>query len=168
MNTNKGLAYQLSDEDFTHLVAISRNCADLMRKLGFRCTSGNSHTSIKRRIKELGLDISHWAQFLKEGDYKKRTSTEKYFSKGVHHSGGHIRNRILKENLMEYKCALCGNTGEWNGKILILQIDHINGDHDDNRLENLRFLCPNCHSQTDTFAGKNLKKEVQIFLPQPR
>lgn len=59
---------------------------------------------------------------------------------------------------MEYKCACCGNTGEWNGRPLVLQLDHINGDNCDNRLENLRFLCPNCHSQTDTFAGRNCKK----------
>jgi len=52
------------------------------------------------------------------------------------------------------RCALCGNSGEWQGKPLTLQLDHANGRYDDNRLENLRWLCPNCHSQTETFAGR--------------
>lgn len=57
---------------------------------------------------------------------------------------------------MEYRCSICGNTGEWNSKKLVLQLDHINGIHNDNRIENLRLLCPNCHSQTDTFCGKRV------------
>ncbi len=66
-----------------------------------------------------------------------------------------LKKRLLKEGLLEYKCAICGNTGEWLGQPLTLQLDHINGDHFDHRLENLRLLCPNCHSQTETFSGKN-------------
>lgn len=84
---------------------------------------------------------------------------EEYFAKNTTHGGRNMRLRILKYNLLEYRCALCGNCGEWNGQELILQVDHINGDHHDNRLENLRFLCPNCHAQTDTFAGKNVKRK---------
>ena len=61
-------------------------------------------------------------------------------------------------------CANCGNIGEWNGQSLTLQIDHINGINNDNRKENLRWLCPNCHSQTSTYTGKNkTKKEVINF-----
>lgn len=66
-----------------------------------------------------------------------------------------LKKRILDEKLLEYKCALCGNTGEWMGKELSLQLDHKNGKNNDHRLKNLRFLCPNCHSQTETYAGKN-------------
>jgi 5-methylcytosine-specific restriction endonuclease McrA len=60
----------------------------------------------------------------------------------------------VKENRLEYKCANCG-IKEWNNLPLSLQLDHINGVNNDHRLENLRFLCPNCHSQTDTYSGKN-------------
>ena len=66
-----------------------------------------------------------------------------------------LKIRLIKENKMNYRCAICGNNGEWNGKPLSLQLDHINGVNNDNRIENLRFLCPNCHSQTETFSGKN-------------
>ena len=54
---------------------------------------------------------------------------------------------------------MCGNNGTWNGKKLVLQLDHINGNNKDQRLMNLRFLCPNCHAQTDTFCGKNVNRK---------
>lgn len=66
-----------------------------------------------------------------------------------------LRSRVLSTNIIEYKCEECGNIGFSNNKPLVLQLDHINGVNDDNRLENLRFLCPNCHSQQDTSFGKN-------------
>ena len=65
-----------------------------------------------------------------------------------------VRIVIIKNKLLELKCEVCG-VKEWNGKKLSLHLDHINGENGDHRLENLRFLCPNCHSQTDTYAGKN-------------
>ena len=150
--------YQLSEQDFRDIVLNSSSCAEAMRKMGYKCTTGNSHITVKRRIEELKIDISHWGDNTKNAHIANKTPDEVYFAKDTPHSGNHIRERVLKDNLMEYRCAICGNTGKWNGQLLVLQIDHINGDHDDNRLENLRFLCPNCHSQTDTFAGKNLKK----------
>ena len=67
-----------------------------------------------------------------------------------------LKERLIKEKLLEYKCSICQNNGIWLNKELTLQLDHINGINNDNRIENLRFLCPNCHSQTDTYSGKNL------------
>lgn len=66
-----------------------------------------------------------------------------------------IKRRVIQDNLVVYECQICHNKGEHLGKPLSLHLDHINGDSKDNRLENLRFLCPNCHSQTDTYCGKN-------------
>ena len=95
-----------------------------------------------------------------------------------------LRIRLKKELGWEHKCSTCKNT-EWNGQPIPIQIDHINGDHFDNRIENLRFLCPNCHAQTDTYCGKNMKicrnkklkqqdsaisltKQTDTQIPRPR
>ena len=77
---------------------------------------------------------------------------------------GNLKKRILKEGILEEVCNGCGIGPKWppplrwNSKPLSLQLDHINGVNNDHRLENLQFLCPNCHSQTPTFAGRNRKK----------
>jgi Zn finger protein HypA/HybF involved in hydrogenase expression len=71
-----------------------------------------------------------------------------------------LKRKIIQRKLIEYKCACCDLIDSWNNKKLSLQIDHINGVNNDNRLENLRFLCPNCHSQTETYSGKNYGKYV--------
>jgi predicted RNA-binding Zn-ribbon protein involved in translation (DUF1610 family) len=65
-----------------------------------------------------------------------------------------VRKRIIKENLMPHECSECG-ISEWKGKKLSLHLDHIDGNSWNHELSNLRFLCPNCHSLTDTYTGKN-------------
>ncbi|AZU97282.1 HNH endonuclease [Streptomyces phage Phredrick] len=67
---------------------------------------------------------------------------------------GNIKTYIRKHKLIEEVCIMCGNDGTWQGKKLVLQLDHINGNPGDNRIENLRWLCPNCHSQTPTFTNR--------------
>lgn len=72
-----------------------------------------------------------------------------------------LKLRLLQEGLLQNRCDACGLT-EWRGKPLSIQIDHVNGVGNDNRLENLRMLCPNCHSQTETFSGRNARRR-KIF-----
>jgi 5-methylcytosine-specific restriction endonuclease McrA len=68
-----------------------------------------------------------------------------------------LRIRLIAEGIKEHKCECCGNH-EWLGSAISLEVDHINGNSKDHILENLRILCPNCHAQTDTYRGKNIKK----------
>lgn len=68
-----------------------------------------------------------------------------------------LKKRLIKEGILDYKCVWCGNEGIWNEKEVTLQMDHINGNRTDQRLDNLRILCPTCHSYTVTFRGKNMK-----------
>jgi hypothetical protein len=74
-----------------------------------------------------------------------------------HANRGQLKKTLIKKGLLKNECYICGQAPEWNGKELVMVIDHINGIHNDNRLENLRLLCPNCNSQTDTFSGRTKK-----------
>lgn len=76
---------------------------------------------------------------------------------GLHPTYGttRLKKRLLKEGLIPNQCEVCNLPPFWNGRALVLQLDHLNGDSTDHRRLNLRLVCPNCHSQTDSFAGKN-------------
>ena len=85
---------------------------------------------------------------------QNKVSPEELFCENSKHPRSVLRRTIIANKLIPYTCAICGIT-EWQGKNLSLELDHINGINNDNRLENLRFLCPNCHSQTVTYGSKN-------------
>lgn len=147
-----------TDEQLAKAVATSTSFSETGAKLGLTTFGSNSRT-IKKRIAFLQLDTSH---FLTVSERSKRNSLlqakrpqkEILCINDIHRK--HIKKYIIKNDLIPYKCSECGIT-EWTGKILSLHLDHINGINNDNRLENLRFLCPNCHSLTDTYCGKKLK-----------
>lgn len=77
-----------------------------------------------------------------------------------------IRKYIIRHNLIPYVCEKCGNDGNWQGQILTLQLDHRNGINNDHRLKNLRWLCPNCHSQTETFTGRNKTDKEKVTFTE--
>jgi 5-methylcytosine-specific restriction endonuclease McrA len=110
------------------------------------------------------LTRGQWDAAVERGDLRCRKmrlfKSEEVFVVGPIVSGTWLKKRLLKEGLIEDRCEICGLV-EWMGRRLALQIDHINGDRRDNRVENLRLLCPNCHSQTDTYCGRNIKKPYQ-------
>jgi len=95
----------------------------------------------------------------------RKYTNEEVFVKNSYYARHHIKKRCIEDSLIPYECGECSNLGEHNGKKLSLQLDHINGTHTDHRIENLRFLCPNCHSQTDTYAGKGSKGKRKYFKP---
>lgn len=85
---------------------------------------------------------------------KTITHNADIFTENSKYSNEMVKQRIVKDNLLEYRCIKCG-VDSWQGETIVLDLDHINGNNRDNRLENLRYLCPNCHSQTDTYKGRN-------------
>jgi 5-methylcytosine-specific restriction endonuclease McrA len=91
------------------------------------------------------------------GISKSKIKNEDVFIENSSYARHLIKKRIIEHKLIEYKCECCGQIDIWNNKKISLQLDHINGVNDDHRLQNLRFLCPNCHSQQDTYASKNRK-----------
>lgn len=93
---------------------------------------------------------------------KKFTSNEVMFSVNGTSPTGTLKARILQDKLLTYQCAVCNLENMWNGNPIVLELDHINGVSNDNRLENLRFLCPNCHSQTKTFRGRGNTGKLKV------
>lgn len=145
--------YQVSDEEFKQIVQESNSYSDCLRALGLGTRGGSSTDTLKRRIKELECSIEHFGE--KDISPNAKYTLEEILVENSSYAGiSRLKLRLVNENKLEYKCAICG-IDEWLGKPLSLQLDHINGINNDHRLENLRFLCPNCHSQTDTYAGKN-------------
>lgn len=136
--------------------------ADVLRKLDLK-RSGGSQAHIGRRLKEFGIDTSHFLGQAKNRGFGHKGGYGKVSASEVlsydRHNGKRERSSLLKRALIESgvpeQCAVCSLKSEWNGKPLVLQVDHIDGEFLNNRKENLRFLCPNCHSQTETFGRKN-------------
>lgn len=115
---------------------------------------GIARSKVKERIESLKLDISHFSLCR-----DRRTKYEDVFKVHDKRENALVRKYLLDFELLEYKCIVCGQTDEWMGKVLTLQLDHINGNSCDNRFDNLRWLCPNCHTQTSTFCGRNIDRK---------
>ena len=145
------------------IVLESFSFADVIRGLGLRW-SGGTQSNIVRRVRLAGLDTSH---FLGQGHNRGKQSNRRLHWKKVlvlHRSGigkkeSALRlRRAMVESGIPHQCVKCGCLPEWQGSSLVLEIDHRNGDNLDNRKKNVRFLCPNCHSQTENFGSKNFSR----------
>lgn len=144
------------------IVKSSISIQEVMRKLGLRLSGGtNSH--LKRRFIEYGLDTSHFLGNAANRGKTHKGGPEKLSADQVlvnnringRREASHKLRRALIESGIKEECAICSIGLEWNEKKLVLQVDHIDGNFLNNSKDNLRFLCPNCHSQTSTFGSKN-------------
>lgn len=161
---NVSLINRISSEDFSTIVANCDSYAEILRELGYLSQTGALYRCLKSRIEKENLNVEHINKTNKGRIFEKRRLTKEEFLEKLPFKNKIYRDdraKLIKFEIIESsKCSLCGQGREWNQKPLVLQIDHINGINSDNRIENLRFLCPNCHSQTETFGTKNLKKAL--------
>ena len=141
----------INDDEFKSIVITSYYLKDVIKKCGYTSIlNKRTRDKVKKRIEHLKIDISHFKY------PKRKTLQELCVINGKYHRGG-LKKRLIKENILKNICTVCQQLPIHNNIILVLQLDHINGNNKDNRIENLRLLCPNCHSQTETFSGKNRK-----------
>ncbi len=153
-----------------NVIADSKTRYEVIQKLNRSPTTPTYHR-LKIFIEQHSVDVSHFDSVntvkRQEGAKKRRTlSNEELFVENSNTSRAVIKGRILTEKLIPYVCTKCKNKGSWQEEKLSLHLEHINGTHNDNSLDNLCFLCPNCHSQTTTYGGKNIashqNKEYKI------
>jgi transposase-like protein len=157
--------YECTDEQFVNLIKNSANIAEVLFKLGYTM-KGNSwgYSQVKQRMTDLNLSSANFKgkNAYYETNKEREISPDKLFRINCKHTRTVLRRNIIRNNLLPYKCAICG-ISKWNNKTLSLELDHINGMNNDNRLENLRFLCPNCHSQTTTYGSRNQQRNESTY-----
>ena len=145
-------------QEIEQFVKESSSYAQLAQKCGYKGGSGSR--DVKQMIEQLKLDISH---FTGQGWLAGETyESKKYIQFNEYINGEYVqtnklRKKLLKEGLKEHICECCLNS-MWNGVPIPLEVHHVDGDKNNNNLENLQLMCPNCHALTDTYRGKNIKK----------
>lgn len=153
-----------TDEGMKAAVENSITYAEAMKKLGLRVNCGNWRT-VKGAIRRLELDTSHMVG-QRHGTTvpKHKRILAEVMTKHSDYNPVHLKKRLIEGGMLKNECSLCGQEPEWKGKRLVMILDHINGESDDHRGENLRLLCPNCNSQQPTFSrgskGFNMQSGV--------
>lgn len=151
-----GKLNKISREELEYISQESSSLREILLIVRVDDSSGN-YITLRRTLKELNIVFSPTVKKIERVPFRKK-SMEELLVKG-NREITHLRYRIIKEKVLEYKCQIkdCDNTGTWLGETISLQLDHIDGDRANNQIENLRFLCPNCHTQTETYGSRRIK-----------
>lgn len=149
------------DIEYLREVVKDATCfADIFRAYGIKGTPATYYGTLKNDFANYNIDYSHFnannnrAKVLRQNGVSKRVSLEDILSNKAWQEGNHIKKKLFAENIKEKKCEECGQNDIWNGKPLTLQLDHVDGNNRNNFIENLKILCPNCHTQTSTYSRK--------------
>ena len=156
----------LSENEIIKVLNNSKSFREVLSKFGYSSNGTGAYSTLKSHLKKLEIKIPEY-NYYGDGKNKKRIPlSEILIENSLYQNRACLKNRLIKEKIFEYKCYGDGCTlkGEWLGKKLSLQLEHKNGINNDNRLENLTFLCPNCHSQSDTYSGKNNKYVHSVMV----
>ena len=147
-----------SEAQLVHAVKNSSSFRQVLKKIGL-IEAGGNYDQIKKYVQELKIDVSHftgkaWNKGMR-GRYMPHIPLKKILVKGSNFQSFKLKKRLFVEGLKQKSCEECGWAKSTGDGYLPLELDHINGDRHDNRLENLRVLCPNCHSLKPTHRGRN-------------
>lgn len=154
---------QFTEAEIKEIITNSHSFAECCRKIGYSDKGRYGPDIIKAYCLEHNISTDHFSQTLNAHQKTTKYTLDEILVKNSKYTNiSRLKARLISEKRLEYKCAICNNTGIWNGKPLTLELDHINGDHLDHRITNLRFLCPNCHSQTPTYAGRNKQDNDEL------
>ena len=153
--------WKLPSDDFKILLYKSKTYKEVLDFFGLGI-HGNNYKTIKQRCIDEKINLDHFKEFTKFSKIRKSKPLSEVQTENSSYSRHHLKDRLLKEGLLEIKCAICGLNNEWNGKPISLVLDHENGVPNDHRMENLRLVCPNCNSQLDTFAGKHKRPKERV------
>lgn len=145
-------------ESFQSLVSSCRSKGQLVNALKLS-VSGSSYNILQEIIDMWQIDTSTLMgrAWNKGRSLPKKHSTEDLLNNKTYMHTSALKHRLIKEGILKNKCSVCDTKDEWNNKKLVLHLDHIDGDRFNNSLDNLRILCPNCHSQTHTYCSRNRK-----------
>jgi hypothetical protein len=154
--------WRYTPDQLTAAVRDSRSYRQVLAKLELSTQGGGAYATLRRRIAELRLDTSHftgrgWNTGNTAGTLRSGAIPldDLLVRQSPCTNTGRLKQRLVGNGMLENRCRVCGLEPSWQGKPLVLRLDHVNGKRDDNRLENLRMVCPNCDSQLPTFAGRN-------------
>lgn len=147
-----------TNEEFIDAVMKSYSWGGVFRELGLK-VGGGQYIQFKKLAKDLNLDLSHmtgqaWSKNKKLGRKPRIATCDILIENSTYYNTSNLKKRLWEENLLSRECSRCKST-EWFGKTNHLQLDHVDGDRTNNLLSNLRILCANCHSLTETYCGKN-------------
>ena len=150
-----------SEAEARAAIEASTNWSQVLRALGVRAAGGN-HAVIKRWAARWGISTAHFKPHAHVGKHmqRERIPLEQILVEGSNYTRRSLKQRLYEAGLKARACELCGQGELWRGRRMSLIMDHINGVHDDNRLENLRIVCPNCAATLPTHCARNLPRTV--------
>lgn len=149
-------------EELQKIIDESSSYKEILKKLDI-CQTGGNWRSLKNRILLDGLSIEKLKLNKKIHINKTIDLKDILVKESIYTNRGTLKKRLISNGMLKNECSICHLKDEWNGGKLVMILDHINGINNDHRIENIRLICPNCNSQTNTFAGRNLKKDKKCI-----